>query len=217
MGLTGGRSSGVVVRAAWGVLGGTFDPIHLGHLAIAEQVRESLDLAGVLFVPAGMPWHKPDRLITPATHRIAMVELAIDGNPCFRLSHAEVDRPGPSYAVDTLGSLMSTYSELVFILSVEALWRFPMWREPSRILELCRLAVVPRHGHRAPGRPWLAEHFPGQEERVLFLDGPDLGQSASDVRERASSGRSIRYLVPDRVADYIRSHHLYTSPLWIKN
>jgi nicotinate-nucleotide adenylyltransferase len=210
--LASGRSSG-----AWGVLGGTFDPIHHAHLAIAEHAREALDLAGVLFVPAGIPPHKPDRSITAPAHRVAMVELAIADNPCFHLSRVEIDRPGTSYAVETLDILSRDTSDLVFILSVEALKVLPGWREPSRILELCRLAVVPRRGYRPPARAWLAEHFPGQEDRVLFLDGPDLGHSATEIRRLASMGRSIRYLVPDAVAAYVRDQRLYPPELWAKN
>ena len=208
---------GVTTPGAWGVLGGTFDPVHFAHLAIAEQSREDLGLAGVLFVPAGIPPHKPTGLITPAAHRVAMVALAIAGNACFSLSRIEVDRPGVSYAVDTLEQLAGEYPDLVFILSVEALRGLPTWRQPARILELCRMAVVPRHGYRSPGRAWLAEHVPGQEDRGLFLDGPDLGNSASDIRRRAASGRSIRYLVPEAVADYIARHRLYPPELWTKN
>ena len=211
-----GRAS-VGLSGRWGILGGTFDPIHHAHLAIAEQAREELDLAGVLFVPAGIPAHKSDRAITPPAHRVAMVELAIAGNPCFQLSRIEVDRTGVSYAVDTLASLHRESPDLVFILSTEALLGLPSWREPSRILELCRLAVVPRLGHRSPGRPWLAEHFPGQEDRVVYLEGPELGNSATDIRRRASMGRSIRYLVPDPVAEYVRTHRLYAPELWAKN
>jgi nicotinate-nucleotide adenylyltransferase len=209
---------------AWGVLGGTFDPIHYAHLAIAEAAADVLELSGVLFMPAGMPPHKPERIVTPPSHRLAMVELAIEGNERFRLSRLEVDRPGSSYAVETLERLVAEPVDeaaarhgYVFILSVEALAGLHRWREPQRLLELCRVAAVPRLGHRAPGREWLAEHFPGQEDRVLFLDGPDLGHSASGIRRLVAEGRSIRYLVPDAVEAYIREHDLYPPELWQKN
>jgi nicotinate-nucleotide adenylyltransferase len=206
------------------VLGGTFDPIHFAHLAIAEAAADVLELSGVLFVPAGLPPHKPERIVTAPSHRLRMVELAIVGNERFRLSRVEVDRPGPSYTVETLERLVAEPVDeaaarhgYVFLVSVEALAGLHRWREPQRILELCRLAVVPRFGYRAPGRAWLAEHFPGQEERILFLDGPDLGHSASRIRSLAAEGRSIRYLVPDAVAAYIREHDLYPPLLWQKN
>jgi nicotinate-nucleotide adenylyltransferase len=206
----------------WGILGGTFDPIHDGHLAIAESAREELDLAGVLFVPAGLPPHKPDRIVSAPSHRAAMVELAIADNPAFRLSRIELDRSGPSYSVDTVRLLREADQEssperFVFIVSVEALASLHTWREPRRLLELSVLAVVPRLGARSPGRAWIAEHFPGQEHRVIFLDGPELGHSASDIRRRASQGRSIRYLVPPAVVAYIEEHSLYPPDVWQKN
>lgn len=197
-----------------GVMGGTFDPIHLGHLTVAEQTREALDLARVLFVPAGQPPHKRDREVSPARHRVAMVELAVSDNPRFRVSRIEVDRAGPSFAVDTLAILAARADEEgrerpVFILSVEALAGFPTWRDPRMILELCRVAVVPRRGTAAPGRSWLSERFPGQEDRFVFLDGPHLGHSATDIRARVATDRSIRYLVPPAVQAYIEEHRLY--------
>ncbi len=208
-------------HGTWGILGGTFDPIHLAHLAIAEQTRDALGLRGVLFLPAGSPPHKPDRIITAARHRLAMVEAAIADNPTFHLSRLEVDRAGPSFTADTLEHLSTALPDaserLVWILSAEALRGFVGWHRPERVLELCRLAVVPRPGYRALGRSWLAEHFPGREDRVIFLDGPRLGDSASAIRTLAGEGRSIRYLVPDAVARYINDHHLYPPGLWAKN
>lgn len=206
-----------VVPGSIGVLGGTFDPIHVAHLAVAEEAREAVGLERILFVPAGLPPHKPDRPISPAHHRLAMVEAAIAGNPAFAVSRIEVDRAGPSYAVDTLEILAAQERadgrepDLTFILSVEALRVVPSWREPSRILALCRMAVVPRGGARAPDRAWLEEHLPGQADRVTFLDGPQIRLSASEVRERVAAGRSIRYLVQPPVAAYIAAHHLYES------
>jgi nicotinate-nucleotide adenylyltransferase len=217
----GGAGGSPVTAGAWGILGGTFDPVHYAHLAIAEWTREALGLRGVLFVPAGLPPHKPDRIVTAPRHRAAMVALAIADNPAFRLSTVELDRPGASYTVDTLGQLLAdppdpdaTASGYILILSAEAAVGLPAWHEPHRLLELCRVAVVPRQGYRMPGRAWLAEHFPGQEDRVLTLDGPDLGHSASLIRRLVGEGRSIRYLVPPAVATYIHEHHLYPAELW---
>lgn len=220
----GGRAlaTDALSSGRWGILGGTFDPIHYGHLAIAESAREELDLAGVLFVPAGLPPHKPDRIVSAPSHRAAMVKLAIGDNAAFRLSRVELDRNGPSYSVDTVRLLLEADQEasperFVFIVSVEALASLHTWREPRRLLELTVLAVAPRLGARSPGRAWIAEHFPGQEDRVIFLDGPELGHSASDIRRRASQGRSIRYLVPPAVEAYIKEHSLYPPDLWQKN
>jgi nicotinate-nucleotide adenylyltransferase len=195
---------------SWGLLGGTFDPVHYGHLAIAEQTAESLGLEGVLFVPANEPPHKPQGAVASAADRATMVALAIADNPRFRLSRVELDRPGPSYAVDTLVQLRAEApAEYVFILSSEALGGLKSWRDPDRLLELCRIAVVPRPGFATFDRAWVAEQFPGREDRVLFMDGPRLGHSASDIRGRAAAGRSIRYLVPREVQAYIAERGLY--------
>ena len=202
-----------VVAGSVGILGGTFDPIHHGHLGIAEEAREALGLERVLLVPASSPPHKPGRPVTDAAHRLAMVELAIAGNPAFAVSRIEVERGGASYSVDTLEALRSEGMEQPwFILSAEALAGFPAWREPDRILSLCRLAVVPRGGYDPLDRAWVAERFPGREDRVTFLPGPLLPISGSVVRRRAAVGRSVRYLVPDAVARYIADHHLYSDP-----
>lgn len=202
-----------VVAGSVGILGGTFDPIHHGHLGIAEEAREALGLERVLLVPASSPPHKPGRPVTDAAHRLAMVELAIAGNPAFAVSRIEVERGGASYSVDTLEALRSEGVEQPwFILSAEALAGFPAWREPDRILSLCRLAVVPRGGYDPLDRAWVAERFPGREDRVTFLPGPLLPISGSVVRRRAAVGRSVRYLVPDAVARYIADHHLYSDP-----
>jgi nicotinate-nucleotide adenylyltransferase len=198
-------------------MGGTFDPIHVGHLAIAEEARDTLGLERILFVPAGQPPHKPAGSAAPVEDRVAMVDLAIRGNPAFELSRLEVDRPGPSYTADTLATLdaaeraASGTSDLTLILSVETLRDLPTWHEPQRLLQLARLAVVPREGYPAPDSGWLAEQFPGQEDRVDFLEGPRLGLSSTALRARVAAGRSIRYLIPDAVAGYIADHGLYRS------
>ena len=212
-------------RGAWGILGGTFDPPHYGHLAIAEHVRVALDLIGVLFVPAGIPPHKQGQPISPAADRVAMVEGAISDNSAFQLCRIEVDRPGPSYTADTLALLRAdpprlttqggaagrATGEYVLILSTEALLGLPGWHEPQRILGQCLVAVVPRPGYRAPGRAWFGEHFRGLEDRVVFVEGPALGHSASLIRRYAADGQPIRYLVPPAVDAYVREHALYDA------
>ena len=193
-----------------GILGGTFDPIHHGHLAIAEEARESLGLERVLFMPAASPPHKPGLPVTDPEHRLAMVRLAVAGNPAFEASDLEVRRGGASYTVDTLEGLVESGLERPWlILSSEALALLPTWREPRRILELARLAVVPRGGFDPLGPAWVDAVFPGYGDRVTFLAGPLLPISGSVVRRRARAGRSVRYLVPDAVAAYIAQHRLY--------
>jgi nicotinate-nucleotide adenylyltransferase len=200
-----------------GIMGGTFDPIHVGHLAIAEEARDALGLERILFVPAGQPSHKPIGAVTPAAERVAMVELAIADNDAFELSRIEVDRPGPSYTADTVETIRADEAragrtaDLTLILSVETFLELPTWRAPDRLLAAARLAVVPREGYPAPDPGWLNDHFPGQEDRVDFLEGPRLGLSSTALRERVARGRSIRYLVPGAVARYIDSHRLYAG------
>jgi nicotinate-nucleotide adenylyltransferase len=203
------------VPGSVGILGGTFDPIHHGHLVIAEEAREELGLERVLLIPAAAPPHKPGRPVTPAPDRLAMAELAVAGNPAFVVSRLEVERGGASYTVETLEALRDRgVADPWFILSAEALAGFPTWREPDRILALCRLAVVPRGGYEPLDRAWVTARFPGREDRLRFLAGPLLPISGSVVRRRAAAGRSVRYLVPDAVAAYIADHRLYTDPAW---
>ncbi|HEX6867930.1 MAG TPA: nicotinate-nucleotide adenylyltransferase [Candidatus Limnocylindrales bacterium] len=195
-----------------GILGGTFDPIHIAHLAVAEEAAEALGLERVVFIPAGIPPHKPDRVITAGEHRLAMVERAIAGNPRFAADRRELDRPGRSYTVDTLESLSrETSSELALIISADSYLDFMSWREPRRILELARLIVAPRDGFPEAGPDFLAANLPHHADRATFLDGPHLQLSSSELRARAAAGRSLRYLVPDAVAGYISDHGLYTD------
>jgi nicotinate-nucleotide adenylyltransferase len=201
-----------VVAGSLGLLGGTFDPVHHGHLAIAEEAREVLGLQRVLFIPAANPPHKRDRAITPGEQRLAMLELAVADNPAFGVSRIELDRGDVSYTVDTLEALReSGVSDPWFILSSEALEGFPEWRRPDRILELCRLLVVPRAGHAGDKRHRVIERFRGREDRFAFLPGPLLPISGSVVRRRVAAGRSVRYLVPDPVIRYLNDHRLYAT------
>jgi nicotinate-nucleotide adenylyltransferase len=207
-----------IVPGSIGVFGGTFDPIHVAHLAVAEEAAETLGLARILFIPAGQPPHKPGRVITPAGDRLAMVELAIAGNERFGIDRLEMDRAGPSYTVDTLEALRASREaagaspDLTLILSAEAFLGLMTWREPRRVLELARVVVVPRDGFPDAGPDFLAGQLPDRPEfaaRTTFLDAPRLRLSSSELRARAAAGRSLRYLVPDAVAAYIGDHSLY--------
>ena len=204
--------------ATLGVFGGTFDPIHVAHLAVAEAARDALGLERVLFIPNRQPPHKPDQVVTPAAHRLAMVRAAIADNPAFEVSTIEVDREGPSYTVDTLEALRAEQlaaggsGELALILSVEALAGLATWHEPSRVLGLAQLIVAPRDGFPDVGPEAIARLVPGSTARVITLDGPRMRLSASEIRARAKAGRSLRYLVPDAVAAYIGDHGLYNQP-----
>lgn len=202
-----------VVAGSVGILGGTFDPIHHGHLAIAEEVRESLGLERILVVPVAEPAHKPGAAVGPAGDRLAMVRLAVAGNPALEASDLEVARGGRSYTVDTLEALRATgVARPWLVLSTEALAGFPAWRSPERILELARLAVVPRAGAPALDEAWLRARLPAALGRCVFVPGPHLAISGSVIRRRVAVGRSIRYLVPDAVAAYVAEHGLYRDP-----
>jgi nicotinate-nucleotide adenylyltransferase len=202
---------------AVGVFGGTFDPIHIAHLAVAEAARDALGLGRVLFVPNRQPPHKPDQRVTPAADRLAMLEAAIAGNPAFEVSTIEIDRDGPSYTADTLEALRAERveaggsGELAFILSVEALAGIAGWHDPVRVLRLATLVVAPRDGSPDVDPAAIARLVPGADARVVMLDGPRMRLSASEIRALAAAGRSVRYLVPDAVAAYIGDHDLYNE------
>lgn len=207
-----------VVPGRVGILGGTFDPIHVGHLALAEEAREALGCERLLFVPAGHPWQKAGSPVSPIEDRLAMVALAIAGDPAFELSTIEAFGQGPTYTVETVEALAAEdrragrTPDLWFILSTETFLALPTWHDPPRLLATCCIAVAPRPGYRSPGAGWLDARFPGSGDRAVFLDGPFLDVSARVLRGRVTAGRSIRYLVPDAVATYIGDHGLYQDP-----
>lgn len=195
-----------------GVLGGTFDPIHNGHLLLAEEVRARLNLAETLFVPAGQPWLKIDNPISSVEHRVEMVRLAIADKPYFKLETMEVGRSGPSYTVDTIDELKARLGigdELFFILGWDSLADLPLWREPSRLITVCHLAVVPRPDYPLPDLKALEAIIPGLAQRVMLMDKPEIDISASAIRDRVARGLSIHHLVPEPVDKYIRQHKLY--------
>lgn len=195
-----------------GVLGGTFDPVHNGHLAIAEEARERVGMLEVLFVPAGQPWMKAGNIITPARQRVEMVRLAIAGKSYFKLATVEVDRPGPTYTVDTLAQLREQSggrTVLYFIMSWDTLPELPRWKEPSRIIEMSFLVAVPRPGYSRPDLALLSGQIPGLAEKVILLDGPLVDLSATAIRERVANGLPIDNLVPPAVARYIKEKRLY--------
>ncbi len=196
-----------------GVLGGTFDPVHNGHLAIAEEVQARLSLAEVLFVPAGQPWLKPEHPIAAAEHRMEMLRLALTGKPYFKLSTIEIERAGPTYTVDTLTELKSQHNtgEIFFIVGWDSLTELPKWKEPSRIVSLCRLVAVPRPGYSLPDLKSLEAAITGLSGRLILLDKPRIDISATAIRSRIALGLSIRDLVPEVVERYIREYRLYVK------
>ena len=195
-----------------GVLGGTFDPIHIGHLVVAEEARIKVGFTEVLFVPAGQPWRKLDRNITPADHRVEMVRRAIADNPHFKLCTLEVGRPGPSYTVDTLTMLrkqLGSEASLFFILGRDTLAELPLWKEPEKLVQLCRLVVAPRLGSK--DLKHLETAIPGLLDKVIQLDMPVIGISSAEIRQRITQGLTIRYLVPAEVEKYITEQKIYPT------
>ena len=195
-----------------GILGGTFDPIHIAHLILAEEARLCLGLEEVVFVVAGTPWMKADYAVSPADLRLQMVRLGVASNPFFRASSVEVDRPGPTYTVDTLEALhqeWGTEVEVYFLLGMDALVDLPRWKEPERFLELCRPVVFARPGLDLAALDDVEAQVPGLKKRVMVLDGPVMDISSTDIRRRVVQGRSIRYLVPAQVERFIAEHGLY--------
>jgi nicotinate-nucleotide adenylyltransferase len=196
-----------------GVFGGTFDPIHIGHLVSAEEVRVKLRLERVVFVPAGLPPHKLDHVMSPVEHRLAMVELAIASNPHFAVSRVDIDRFGLCYTVDTIELLRDEWGpgvEIYFIMGSDSLLDIFTWHDPRRLIRLCRFAVVNRPGYQVD-LDELDVLLPGVASRVQMLSAPELAISSTDIQRRVREGLSIKYQVPEAVEDYIYRHKLYQN------
>ncbi|MEI7556143.1 nicotinate-nucleotide adenylyltransferase [Candidatus Chlorohelix sp.] len=196
-----------------GIIGGTFDPIHTGHLIIAQEVAWRLGLDKVLFVPAGNPPHKRNQLVTEAYHRLEMVRLAIEGNSLFELSMVDAVRVGYSYTADMLEELSLEFkdSELYFIIGADAASELVNWHKPEKVLELAQLAVVSRPGYNL-NLDDLKERFPEIQSRMVLLDSAMIQLAANQIRQYVQKGESIRYLVPPSVEAYIYRERLYSSP-----
>jgi len=195
-----------------GILGGTFDPVHVGHLRIAEGARVRLELSRVLFVPAGQPRLKADEAIASPIHRVEMVRRAIAGSPYFELSTVEVDCPGPSYTVDTIAILqqqLGAEASFFFLLGWDSLAELPRWKEPGSLVQMCRLVAVPRPDFSPPNLEALESSIPGVTQSVVLLDMPLVDVSSSDIRKRVAKGLSIQGLVPGDVEEYIKEQQLY--------
>jgi nicotinate-nucleotide adenylyltransferase len=195
-----------------GILGGTFDPVHNGHLAIAEEAKTCLDLTEVIFLPAGRPWMKSDKLISTAEQRVEMVRLAIKGKSYLKVSTIEIERKGPTYTVDTITRLKAVTDktlELYFIVGWDSLAQLSHWKEPSKLIEMCYFVAVPRPGFDRPDVKRLETEIPGLSKKVIWLDRPLMDISATDIRNRVARGLSVKKLVPEKVEKYIREKGLY--------
>ena len=194
-----------------GILGGTFDPPHIGHLWLATLVADALDLDRVLFMAAAQPPHKPQQRLTRATDRLLMTRLAIQGEPQFELTMIETERPGPSYTIESVEQLREAHpdAQLFLLMAADSLRQIESWREPDRLLSMVEWAVGPRPGTQMPDHEGLAARFGSAASRIHLLDGPSLDVSSSQIRERVASGRAIRYLVPRAVEELIAARRLY--------
>jgi nicotinate-nucleotide adenylyltransferase len=196
-----------------GVLGGTFDPVHLGHLILAEEARDQLGLSVVHFVPAGDPPHKQGRRLAPVEDRLRMIELAIAGNECFRASRVDAERPGPHYTLDMVRifhAQLPVGGELYFLMGYDSLTELPTWHRAPELVASCRLVALTRHNVPLDW-DYLESRLPGVRQRVTLLDMPELEIASHQIQARVRDGRTIRYLVPDEVCRYIEDHGLYST------
>jgi nicotinate-nucleotide adenylyltransferase len=187
-----------------GVMGGTFDPVHHGHLVAASEVASRFELDEVAFVPSGQPWQKASADVTHAEHRYLMTVIATASNPGFWVSRVDIDRPGPTYTTDTLRDLHAARpdAELFFITGADALQQILSWKDPDELFGLAHFVGVTR-----PGYPLSGAHLPA--DAVTMVDVPAMAISSSEVRRRVRTGRPVWYLVPDGVVQYIGKHRLY--------
>lgn len=197
-----------------GVFGGSFDPVHVGHLRLAEEAREAFALDTVLFVPTWVSPFKTGRVTVSPAHRLEMVRLATADNGAFAVSAIECIREGASYTVDTLRTLRAENgdAELVFLTGTDAVAGLPRWREPEAILELAQFGVAARAGTTEEAARESLSHLPGNwQDRIAFFAMTNIDISSSDIRERLQTNRSVRYLLPPDIEKYIAAHGLYTA------
>lgn len=190
-------------------MGGTFDPIHHGHLVAASEVQSWFDLDEVVFVPTGEPWQKADREVSPTEHRYLMTVIATAANPRFNVSRVDIDRHGPTYTIDTLRDLKTLMpdAELYFITGADALTEIFTWRDADELFALARFVGCTRPGYEMDEASISA--IP--DDRVTIVEIPALAISSTECRDRARRGEPVWYLVPDGVVQYIAKHHLYPS------
>lgn len=197
-----------------GIMGGTFDPIHLGHLVTAEAVRIQYGLEQVIFIPAGCPPHKLGAKITPPWHRYIMAVLATSSNPYFTVSAIEINRPGPSYTIDTIRELRNLWgeqTELFFITGADAIQELAAWKDIKELLTMCHFIGATRPGCLCTIDTVIARLGSLGRRRIHRLITPELDISSTDIRERVRQGRSIKYIVPESVEAYIKKEGLYLS------
>ena len=198
-------------RRRVGIMGGTFDPIHHGHLVAASEVQSWFDLDEVIFVPTGEPWQKADRDVSPAEHRYLMTVIATAANPRFEVSRVDIDRSGPTYTIDTLRELTALHpdADLYFITGADAMAALLTWQDHEELFELAHFVGCTRPGHELTDV--TLEGLP--RDRITLVEIPALTISSTDCRHRVASGEPVWYLVPDGVVQYIGKHELYLKEL----
>ncbi|MGN1011110.1 MAG: nicotinate-nucleotide adenylyltransferase [Clostridia bacterium] len=194
-----------------GIMGGTFDPIHYGHIVTASKVKKSFGLDEVVFVPSGNPPHKKERKITPAEHRLNMVNRAVKSIKGFSVSTMEMDRPGYSYALDTVNGFYRLYGEdtdLYFITGADAIAEIATWHRADELMKKCRFIASARPGYHFDKEHAIAEKY---KDRIVLFPETNIAVSSSDIRRRIAQGKSVTSMLPEEVEQYIREHHLYTE------
>nr|WP_260073770.1 nicotinate-nucleotide adenylyltransferase [Nesterenkonia massiliensis] len=192
-------------RRRLGIMGGTFDPIHHGHLVAASEVAAEFNLDEVIFVPTGQPWQKADRDVSPAEHRYLLTVIATASNPRFSVSRVDIDRGGPTYTIDTLRDFRTMFpdDELFFITGADAMAQIMSWKNVDELWKLAHFVSVTRPGY-------VSEDF-GRTEEISLMEIPAMAISSTDLRDRAKAGKPVWYLVPDGVVQYINKHGLYMA------
>lgn len=209
-----GREATAAAGRRIGILGGTFDPPHVGHLWLGSLAADAMQLHRVLFMPAAQPPHKQRRRISGATDRLLMTRMAIGSDPLFELSAIEMERPGPSFTIDSVRQLQAAHgdeTQLYLVMAADSLQQIDTWRQPDELLELVEWIVGPRPAVSFPDREHLRRRFGAAAKRIHLLDGPSLDVSSSEIRQRVAAGRTIRYLVPRSVEELIVDRGLYRA------
>lgn len=197
-----------------GIMGGTFDPVHVGHLVVAEEAHSKFNLDEVVFIPSGTPPHKKDYTVTPPEDRYLMTVLATAANPHFSVSRMEIDRPGPTYTVDTLKAFKKTYGEntaLYFITGLDAILEILTWKDSEKLPRLCYFIAATRPGYDAKDIKKKLNAYTDILARVKTLEVPALSISSSDIRRRICGNMPIKYLLPEAVENYIHKNRLYRN------
>jgi nicotinate-nucleotide adenylyltransferase len=197
-----------------GILGGTFDPVHIGHLIVAEEARYQLGLAKIIFLPAGKPYFKKDRLVSETGHRLEMIKRGIKDNPLFEVSDLELVRTGPTYSVDSIVALkkeLGDGAELYFLIGLDALADIHKWKYPAELIGMCQIVGLTRPGYADLDWSEIEKKIAGASQKIKVIEVSQIGVSSSDIRMMVQNGISVRYLVPDAVVRYIEEKGLYKS------